>query len=79
MAGAGRMSPPPEQRLFQKARGTPIRARIREPRLLAAYEGLQRSAAIAEAAHDAGYVSPKIFATAFGRRFDTSPSQLRLR
>lgn len=79
IAGAGRMSLSSARRLFQKAHGTPIRARIRELRLLAAYEGLRRGGAIAEVAHDAGYVSPESFATAFGRRFGTSPSQLRQR
>lgn len=79
IAEAGRMSLSSARRLFQKAHGTPIRARIRELRLLAAYERLQRGATIAEVAHDAGFVSPESFATAFGRRFGTSPSQLRQR
>lgn len=77
IAGAGRMSLSSARRLFQRAHGTPIRARIRDLRLLAAYEGLRRRGAIAGAAHGAGYVSPESFATAFGRRFGTSPSQLR--
>lgn len=79
IAAAGRMSLSSARRLFLKAHGTAIRARIRELRLTQASESLARGESIADVAHASGYVSSESFSTAFKQRFGVCPSRTRRR
>jgi AraC-like DNA-binding protein len=66
------------QRLFHAIYGTSVYEYLRERRLLKARFSLEiGEASISEAAGIAGYSSPANFATAFRRRFGTTPSELR--
>ncbi|MEW5421003.1 helix-turn-helix transcriptional regulator [Amorphus sp. 3PC139-8] len=66
------------QRLFQSVYGMSVFGYLRERRLLKARFALEIGEAnVAQAATLAGYTSPANFATAFKRRFGTTPSEMR--
>lgn len=66
------------QRIFKNAYGTTIKDFIRETRLVAARDAMEKDGlTIGQAAWLAGYSSPANFATAFKRVFGMSPSDSR--
>lgn len=66
------------QRSFKKAYGTTVKDFIRESRLIAARDAMEKDGlTIGQAAWMAGYSSPANFATAFKRIFGISPSEAR--
>ncbi|MBD3788175.1 MAG: helix-turn-helix transcriptional regulator [Sphingomonadales bacterium] len=77
MAGAAGLSLSSARRLFRRAYGLSIGARLSDLRMAQAEAALARGARVAEAAHLAGFASAESFATAFKRKFGLSPSELR--
>jgi len=66
------------QRIFKNAYGTTVKDFIRESRLIAARDAMEKDGlTIGQAAWMAGYSSPANFATAFKRVFGISPSDAR--
>ncbi|OSQ46276.1 AraC family transcriptional regulator [Thalassospira alkalitolerans] len=66
------------QRVFKNAYGTTIKDFMRESRLIAARDAMEKDGlTIGQAAWLAGYSSPANFATAFKRVFGISPSDAR--
>lgn len=79
MAEAAGLSLSSARRLFRRAYGLSIGARLWDLRMARAEAALARGARVAGAAHLAGYASAESFATAFKRKFGLSPSELRPR
>lgn len=66
------------QRIFKDAYGMTVKDFIRESRLVAARDAMEKDGlTIAQAAWIAGYKSPANFATAFKRVFSITPSEAR--
>lgn len=66
------------QRIFKDAYGMTVKDFIRESRLVAARDAMEKDGlTIAQAAWKAGYKSPANFATAFKRVFGITPSEAR--
>lgn len=76
IATAGGMSISAMQRLFHKVYEVSAMAHLRQLRLKRASNQLREGISVAQAAHDAGYVSAEAFATAFRRAFGIAPSEL---
>ncbi|MBC7145896.1 MAG: helix-turn-helix transcriptional regulator [Thioclava marina] len=77
IAQSGRMSVSSARRLFQKAHGQTVIARLRQLRMDRATTALRAGASVSEAARLAGYRSAESFSTAFKRQHHETPSRLR--
>lgn len=77
IARAGGMSLSSARRLFHRAYGQSMLARLRELRLRRAHDALRHGASVGTTAWDAGYDNPSAFSTAFRRWCGQTPSQVR--
>ena len=79
IARAAGASPASLQRAFKRTHGTTVIEFVRECRLHAARDALEREGiSIAEAAYLSGYATPSSFSTAFKRQFGIAPGTLSL-
>ncbi|MCA0997293.1 helix-turn-helix transcriptional regulator [Alloyangia pacifica] len=76
VARSGGISVSTMRRMFEKAYGQTVKARLREVRMEKAAAALRAGASVLEAAHVAGYETPAAFATAFRKAKGMPPSHL---